>query len=338
MSANLSPAKQLLLFGSEEARRQAKTPKELQLLDAAQAALSDDGSAVSFLHRGFCHCGLPLRKRDDAADWTRTDGIFSFTVTGSTVSVAGQKQFIGLPYGPKARLLSVYLASEVKNPRRRSDDRTIHFGRISEWLREAGVRPSTGPHGSIQATKEQLVRLAFANFTMTLARAGEKTWFHSEKLIESGCLAEDDLGAFERGEYGKLSWPDHLTLTHNAHERMSTQAIPIATQRLQAISHSAAAIDFFVWLSYRLPRIPAGDDILVTWSSLCSQFGETRYASDFRRAYHDSLKLALSAYPEANVDITEEGLVLRHSDPSVPRRTLVAVGGKALARLGDAVG
>ena len=275
---------------------------------------------------------MPLRKRDESATWTRTDGQFSFTVTGSTVSVSGQEQFIGLPYGPKARLLSVYLASEVKNPKRRSNDRTIHFGRISEWLREAGVHVSAGVKGSIQSTKEQLVRLAFANFTMTLARAGENTWFHREGLIESGCLAEGDLEAFSRGEYTKLSWPDHVTLTHNAYERMVTQAIPIATQRLQAISHSAAAIDFFVWLSYRLPRIPAGDSILASWSSLCGQFGETSYASHFRKAYLESLNLALAAYPEANVDITDEGLILRRSDPSVPRRTLIAVTGNKLAK------
>ncbi|MEI7607382.1 MAG: replication protein RepA [Rhodospirillaceae bacterium] len=338
MSANLSPAKQLLLFGSEEARRQAKTPKELQLLDAAQAALTDDGSAISFLHKGFCHCGLPLRKRDNTATWTRTDGQFSFTVAGSTVSVAGQEQFIGLPYGPKARLLSVYLASEVKNPRRRADDRTIQFGKISEWLKDAGVLVTGGERGSIQATKEQLVRLAFAIFTMTLARAGQGTWFHREGLIESGCLADGDLEAFGRGEYGKLSWPDHVTLTRNAHERMMTQAIPIATQRLQAIAHNAAAIDFFVWLSYRLPRIPAGDDVLASWTALTKQFGDSSYVSHFKQNYLGSLELALSAYPEANVEITDEGLILRHSDPSVPRRTLVAVsGGKSLSRLGAAV-
>ena len=165
---------------------------------------------------------------------------------------------------------------------------------------------------------------------MTLKRAGQGTWFHSEKLIEGGCLADGDLEAFGRGEYGKLSWPDHITLTHNAYERMAYQAVPIATQRLQSISHSATAIDFFVWLSYRLPRIPAGDDILATWSSLCKQFGDRTYTSHFKQNYLDSLKLALAAYPEANVEITDEGLILRHSDPSVPRRAFVAVsGGKA---------
>ena len=328
-----SPATQLVLFGADEAKRQAATPKDVHLLDVAQAALLDDGKDISFLHRGFCHCGLPVRKRDNQNTWTRSDGAFTISVSGSSFGVAsGEEIYVGLPYGTKASLLAVYLASEVKNPNLRPNDRTIHFGRISEWLRDAGVYASCGAKGSIQSTKEQLVRLAFANFTMTLNRAGEKTWFHSEKLIESGCLATGDLEAFAHGEYGKLSWPDHVTLTHNAYERMVTQAIPIATQRLQAISHSASAIDFFVWLSYRLPRIPEGDDILVTWQALSNQFGDAPFPSRFRQFYLDSLKLALAAYPEANVDITDEGLVLRHSDPSVPRRTLIAVNGGKLLR------
>ena len=324
------PATQLMLFGAEAAKRQAATRKDAQLIDVAQAALLDAGRDISFLHKGFCHCGLPLRKQDNREVWSRTDGAFSFSISGSAFSLpSGEIINVGLPYGSKARLLSVYLASEVKNPRRRPDDRTIHLGNITAWLREAGVLASSGAKGSIQATKEQLVRLAFANFTMTMDRADAKTWFHSEKLIEGGCLAKGDLEAFARGEYGKLSWPDHVTLTHNAHERMITQAIPIATQRLQAIANNAAAIDFFVWLSYRLPRIPAGDDILVRWSALAGQFGDTPYPSRFKQAYLDSLKTALAAYPEANVDITDEGLILRHSDPSVPRRTLVAIrGGK----------
>ena len=323
-----SPAGQLMLFGVDEAKRQAETRKEAQRLDVAQTALLDDGTDISFLHKGFCHCGLPLRRQADKAVWTRSDGRFSISVAGSSFSLpSGQLIDVGLPFGPKARLLSVYLASEIKDPRRRSDDRSVQFGKVSEWLREVGVTAKGGVRGSIQAAKEQLVRMSFANFTMVLKGANQQTWFHSEKLIESGCLADGDLEAFASGNYGQLSWPDHVTLTHNAHERMVSQAIPIATQRLQAISHNAAAIDFFVWLSYRLPKIPPGDTILISWTALSGQFGDAPYPSKFKQVYLESLKTALAAYPEANVDITPEGLVLRHSDPAVPRKTLIAISG-----------
>ena len=109
---------------------------------------------------------------------------------------------------------------------------------------------------------------------------------------------------------------------------MREQAVPIATQRLKPLVDNASALDFFVWLSYRLPRIPEGDDVLISWSAMCKQFGDTVYPSKFRLAYDASLRQALAAYPEANVEVTGEGLVLRRSDPAVPRRTLIALPGK----------
>ncbi len=333
-SGGLTPAQQLLLFGAEKAKRQAKSSREQGRLEVAQSALLDDGHDISFLHRGFCHCGMPLRRQENGTVWKRSDGHFSFTVTGSTFAAPnGDNVDVGLPFGPKARLLSVFIASEVKNPHRRPDDRTIEFGRVSQWLRDVGATPSSGRTGSIAASKEQIVRLAFANFTMTMDRGDAKTWFHSEKLIESGCLTTGDLEAFALGQYNELSWPDHVVLTHNAHQRMMTQAVPIATQRLQAISNNAAAIDFFVWLSYRLPKIPKGENVLASWSALCTQFGDAPFGSKFKQVYLESIKTALAAYPEANVDITTEGLVLRYSDPSVPRRTFIALpGGRGTPR------
>ena len=331
MAPKPSPAQQLTLFGAEEARKMATSRRDLKLLDIAEAAVTDDGSSISFLHRGFCHCSLPLRRRDDKVGeiWSRSDGKFTLSVSGGLLRHANRDVYVGLPYGPKARLLCVYLASEVKHPARAKDDRTIHFGKITNWLTEAGVRPTGGANGSIQATKQQLVRLAFATFTMTFASRDAKDgdWFHREGLIESGCLAPGDIEKFADGDYGRLGWPDHVTLTHNAFQRMREQAIPIATQRLTPLADNAAALDFFVWLSYRLPRIPEGDDILASWGALCHQFGDAAYPSTFRRAYEDSLRQALAAYPEANVDITDEGLVLRRSDPAVPRRSLIALPG-----------
>ena len=329
MATKPSPAAQLVLFGAEEARRQATSRQEAKLLDIAETALTDEGSDISFLHRGFCSVSLPLRRQADQPGeiWKRTDGKFTLSVTGGLFAHGDRDVYVGLPYGPKARLLAVYLASEVKHPSRASDDRTIHFGRVTNWLSEAGVRATGGKNGSIPATKQQLVRLAFASFTMTFGTGGGD-WFHREGLIESGCLAPGDLEHFANGDYSQLSWPDHVTLTHNAFARMREQAVPIATQRLKPLVDNASALDFFVWLSYRLPRIPEGDDVLISWSAMCKQFGDTVYPSKFRLAYDASLRQALAAYPEANVEVTGEGLVLRRSDPAVPRRTLIALPGK----------
>lgn len=323
------PHQQLLLHGFEEAIRQAESRREIAKLGIAQAALLDDGSDISFLHRGFAHCGLPLRKRDDAKSvWNRSDGRFSLSVVGSSFTLPDSRQVdVGIPYGPKARLIALYLCSQVKDPARSASDRDINFAPITQWLRDVGVTARGGAKGSIQATKEQLIRMTFASFTMTMAGAENQTWFHRETLVESGCLSKSDLANFAGGHYAALEWPEVIRLTHNAHQRMRDQAIPIATQRLQAISHSAAAMDFFVWLSFRLPRIPQGDSIPVSWSALARQFGDSLYPSQFRRDFTESLRVALAAYPEANVVIGDDGLVLRRSDPAVPRKTLIAISG-----------
>ena len=328
-------AAQLMLFGAEELKRRTDDPQEAARIDIAQQALLDDGRDISFLHRGFCHCGLPLRRpADDLEAWKRSDGKFALTVRGGEYRTPdGGEIIIGVPYGPKARLLSMYIATELKDPRRHADDRWIEFGRVTEWLRSVGVTPSGGPRGSIAATKEQLIRLSFAHWNMMMAVDGEdRVWFHNEMLIETGTIAGREIEFWREEKYAKLSWPQALRLTDNAHRRLREQSVPIAAARLRLISNSAAAMDFFLYLGFRLPRIPAGEKVRLTWSDMMRQFGMTEQpVSEFRRTFAESLKNALAAYPEANVEITGEGLIMRRSDPAVPRKPLVAIMGRGSA-------
>lgn len=321
---------QLLLFGADELK--ARLPKtQHHLVDIAQAAMLDDGSEISFLHRGFCHAGLPLRCVDDnTTPWIRTDGLFTLTVRGDEIGYDGLKTIkVGVPYGPKARLLTMFVSSEVQDPRRDTKNRWIELGRITEWLRSVGVSCSGGPRGSITATKEQLFRLSFAQFTMTMRATGfadgDQVWFDREPLFQGGTFAAQDFEVWGRQDYAKLSWPKALLLTQNSYDRLLKQAIPLSTARLRKISDNASAMDLFCWLAYRLPKIPAKDNVLVPWAALMQQFGQSgQYVSQFRKAFMPGLTAAMAAYPEAKVEITDEGLVLRHSDPALPRKTQVA--------------
>ena len=87
------------------------------------------------------------------------------------------------------------------------------------------------------------------------------------------------------------------------------------------------AIDILVYLCYRLPLISHGESELLTWRDLMAQFGSSEFASRFKQAFSESIKRTIEAYPEANVAITGEGLVLRHSDPADLRRAFVSVPG-----------
>ena len=51
------------------------------------------------------------------------------------------------------------------------------------------------------------------------------------------------------------------------------------------------------------------------------------FASKFKDTFRQSIRRAIEAYPEARVEITSEGLVMRYSDPVDLRRAFVALPG-----------
>ncbi len=174
----------------------ANPPFLTTLLDPGPLAAPLDGQLdVSFLLNGFCIAGLPLRRpRDNTLVWKRQDERFALTVQSPEIALPGGTSFVaGLPFGPKARLLAMWLATEAKDGNRRSDDRWIEIGKITDWLRAVGISPEWGPRGSVVATKDQFIRLAFAHFSMVFRREDGFQPFKHETLIEAGVFRDNDL-------------------------------------------------------------------------------------------------------------------------------------------------
>ena len=130
--------------------------EQLLLWEGGQSLLATDPDKpkptdgqldVSFLLNGFCIAGLPLRRpRDNTLVWKRQDEQFALTVQSSEIALPGGSSFVaGLPFGPKARLLAMWLATEAKDPTRRPDNRWIEIGKITDWLRAVGITPNGGP-------------------------------------------------------------------------------------------------------------------------------------------------------------------------------------------------
>jgi len=327
---------------SSEARQ--LTLWERSLLDAGDVVGSSSNPAsrsldgrmdVSFLHKGFCIAGLPLRRPKDTLEpWNRRDGRFSITVEPARFTLpCGKSIEVGVPYGPKARLLAMWLATEARDPHRRGSERWIEMGRITEWLRAVGLPVTGGDRGSIGPTKDQLVRLAFPIFTMFLKGDDAGHVFKRETLIEAGAFHDDDLELWASGRHSAMRWPTGLMLSHNAHERFTQHSIPIPTVRLRQVANNAMAIDLLVYLCYRLPLISRGESELLNWRDLMAQFGSSEFTSRFKQAFSESIRRTLDAYPEANVEMTGEGLLLRHSDPADLRRAFVAIPGGRSRRL-----
>ena len=310
---------------------------QLLLWERGQALLAPDPDNptdvqldVSFLLNGFCIAGLPLRRpRDNTLVWKRQDERFALTVQSPEIALPGGSSFVaGLPFGPKARLLAMWLATEAKDPMRRPNNRWIEIGKITDWLRAVGITPEWGPRGSVVATKEQFLRLAFAQFSMVFRREDGFQPFKHEALIEAGVFQDNDLEKVSVGKIGDMKWPVGFLLSETAFERFRNQSIPIPTTRLRQVAHNAMAIDILTFLCYRLPLIEPNSAEMVTWRQLNAQFGNRGEAVyQFKDTFIDSIKLALRAYPEARVDLIESGLQLHHSDPAALRRAFFVLPG-----------
>jgi hypothetical protein len=285
---------------------------------------------VSFLLNGFCIAGLPLRRpRDNMLVWRRQDERFALTVQSPEIALPGGASFIaGLPFGPKARLLAMWLATEAKDSNRRADDRWIEIGKITDWLRAVGISPEWGPRGSVVATKEQFLRLAFAHFSMVFRLDDGFQPFKHETLIEAGVFRNNDLEKASAGNISDLKWPSGFLLSQTAFDRFRNQSVPIPTTRLRQVAHNAMAIDILTLLCYRLPLIEVNSTEIITWRQLTAQFGNKgEPVYQFKDTFTDSIKLALRAYPEARVELVEAGLLLRHSDPAALHRAFFVVPG-----------
>ncbi len=286
---------------------------------------------VSFLLNGFCIAGLPLRRpRDNTLVWKRQDERFALTVQSPEIALPGGSSFVaGLPFGPKARLLAMWLATEAKDPVRRSDDRWIEIGKITDWLRAVGITPEWGPRGSVVATKEQFLRLAFAQFTMVFRREDGFQPFKHEALIEAGVFQDNDLDKISVGKISDMKWPAGFLLSQTAFDRFRNHSIPIPTTCLRQVAHNAMAIDILTFLCYRLPLIELNAAEMVTWRQLTAQFGNRgEPVYQFKDTFTDSIKLALRAYPEARVELIDAGLRLQHSDPSALRKAFFVLHNK----------
>lgn len=311
-----SPYEQLLLWENRE-------------LDTASG--NTDLVDVSFLHRSFCIAGLPLRApRNVMQPWTRNDDTFALTVSPKSIMIPGGKMVdVGVPYGPKARLLAVWMATEAKDPDRQPGDHWLEIGKVTSWLRSIGIAPISGCKGNLNTVKEQLVRLSFSSFTMVMKGVEhDDLGFKNDSLIDGGLFGDQDLELYARGNHGQMAWPKGIRLSEKAYDRFTNHSIPVPTQRLAKIAHSAMALDIFMFLCYQLPRLSRNEGQLVRWRRLIGQFGNGEAPSKFRENFEASIRCALAAYPEAKIDITNEGLVLHYSDPAELRVAYFALGAR----------
>jgi Plasmid encoded RepA protein len=292
----------IITHGVEEARKQAVTKHERQLVEAAYQVLSEDAEKIGFTYSGFALTSLP-HKPVDSGVWRR-EGHNLTLVLQSGIDRNGKP--LGLPYGSYARFILLFLQSEAI----RTGRREIELGRsMRAWLSSMGL--------SIGGTTYRLIgqqarRISGCRLTFFADRSGNEIRSQGgfvKSAITMSSAIDDQPGL----------WQDVVLLDEDFYRALREHPVPLSERALRAIGPRSMTIDVYVWLAYRLHSLRR--DTEVGWPSLYAQFGAGYKAiRQFRAHFIECLELALAAYPNANLAMSDRGIILRPSRPAIAAR------------------
>src|SRR3954452_10300327 len=117
----------ILQQGIEEARRQAISKHERNVVETAHQVLSDDAERMGFTYSGFALPSLPHKPLKEDT-WQREGHNLTLVLQAG---IDRNRKSIGLPYGSYARFILLFLQSEAI----RTGSREVELGRsMRMWL------------------------------------------------------------------------------------------------------------------------------------------------------------------------------------------------------------
>jgi hypothetical protein len=314
----LNLTEQLEIFGLEETQRRARGEavsssecKRLQRrVETAHQLMSALPAAedLSFLHSGLCQVALPhSRPADNAAIWRRQSGRFSLLVQPGVIDTEGSGRYVGVPYGPKARLIMIHLQTEGLK------SRTVNLGgSFSAFMRSLGLAVTGGARGTIGAVREQALRIAQCRFTMQWDEANSAG--EGRAIIANTSIVD----GLELWQSGGQQWAETVELSEKFHAHLQEHAVPLDKRGIAHLSANSLGLDLYALLAYRLPRLER--EVHLRWSALQAQIGSAeRTTNTLAQRIREVMPDVLVAYPHAQVEVTSHGLALRPSRPAVPK-------------------
>lgn len=291
------------------------TPIQSRLLETAALEASTELQKILYQHTIFCQTGMPYRDPgDDVRTWEQSNGFAALEITAGKAMHPKLGKFVevGLPFGPKPRLILAHIntaALRKGNPEIDTARSLTSF--ISDTL-------ELDSHGrNVRIIKEQLTRLSTCSIRLGMIRDGQAYTVQSNIVTAFSMWLEKD-------ERQRVFWPATIRLSADYFESLQRHAVPLDGHHLAALSHSAMGLDVYSWLAQRLHRVGKGRGVPLPWTAVAAQFGGSGY--ERIRKFRDNFKVALgqvkSVYRGARVDVSEKGLMLWNSPPPVPPKLM----------------
>lgn len=295
----------LLAQGKEAALR---SDVDRAVVEAAAGYLSSEETDIGYLFSGWAQAALPHRRLPDDMAWqVTTDRVTLIVQPGLRPAPGGTPTSVGVPYGSRARLILLYLQTEAV----RTNSREVELGRsLHAWLRRLEI-----PIGGKQmaSVRDQAERISRCRLSFQI-KQGTRTGLVNQHILDTSMFIED-----ERAQGGLFV--EKASLSQSFFDELKKHPVPVEEAAVRQIANNSLALDVSCWLAYRLHSLNA--PITVSWKALHAQFGRSVARADhFKEHFLTVLALAMSVYPEAEVEETASGtgLMLKPSRPPVAAR------------------
>ena len=206
-----------------------------QRLIRAVVEIDGDPDSILFMHTIFCQAGLPYR--DPGADtrvWERLNGKAHLEMLAGKAMhpEKGRLVELGLPFGPKPRLILAHLNAEAL--RTASPEIEVEAS-LTAFVKRLKLDPKGR---NMRIIKDQLARLSASSIRLGLLRDGRAI------TVNSQIVTAFDLW-FPKDDRQRVLWPSTVRLSLDYFESLPRHAVPLDERALVALAHSAMALDVY---------------------------------------------------------------------------------------------
>jgi len=274
--------------------------------------------ALGFMARALVMATMPYKDPKTDA-FTRKNGEFKLRI------LAGYEG--GIPYGIYPRLLLSWVTTEAV----RCQSPVIELGdSLRGFLRDVMELRSNsgGSRGTATRVSEQMKRLfgalITAQYTGDLGNGRKGFKLRNVMIADDLELNGEDWALDDNNDSGTAlwrpqgqeeagRWQSTVRLNQNFFQECIDRPVPIDLRAYKALRGSPLAMDVYTWLTYRMSYTERRTRP-IPWASLMLQFGSNfkneQAVRDFKKAFLKALKAVALVYPQAQVEVKDNGLVL----------------------------
>jgi hypothetical protein len=286
---------------------------KMRVIQAAVNIKQDDLAKITYQHSVLCQTCMPYKNPGaEVTAWNRNQGNISLRIRAGEIQdrQTGEWKTMGLPFGPKPRLIMAYLNGEAirtKSPVIEVQDS------LTAFIKRIGLDTNGR---NLRTIRDQLGRLSCAEIKMAMH-------FDNRYKQAQGHIVKDFELWFPKHEKQRVFWNTTVTLSSDYFKSLSEHAVPLDERAIGALAHSALALDMYSWMAQRLHRVHEKEAGFVAWKNLKDQFGPDYVRMcKFKEKFREALKQVHAIYPDAKFYLDGRGMTLFHSLPPVRKKLI----------------